>query len=332
MLLWITEGPKPVIKERYSDHIVDSAINYLDIKNIERKYSPLKLMTDSGAYTATRKGISLDPYKILEIQEKLRSDIYVPLDYPFTAEMTISEIQDRWKKTIENTRLWVEALNRKKDVMPIVHALGQQNLYETVKILSNIAGNADYMGFGTIMFTKDDIKGYLGDRRLSISFINALMEFIKVVKEEYGFKVHIAGFGSSPLTLYLAIYLGIDSVDSSGFRRRAAYGKILLPGKGERYVGRGDARFGITKLSSEDLQQIKECDCPICRTDPSLLWKSWRARAIHNEWVLKKTWLEGIRMARKDIEAYERYLDGIFEKSSLRYIWKYIKTNYRRIY
>jgi len=34
-------------------------------------------------------------------------------------------------------------------------------------------------------------------------------------------------------------------------------------------------------------------------------------------------------MAREDGEAYERYLDMIFENSSLRYIWRYIKIKRR---
>ena len=329
LLLWITEGPNPVIRERSSDYVMDSAINYLDSKFIERKYTALRLMTDSGAYTAARKGLSLNPYRVLEIQEKLKSDICIPLDYPFMPGMTIDVMQERWMKTIENTKLWVETLNKKIEIMPVVHALGRRNLSETVKILSNIVGNSDYMAFGTVIFSIDDVKGFLGDRRLSIGLINSLIEFIKLVKGEYSYKIHVTGFGSSPLTLHLAIYLGIDSTDSSGFRRRAAYGKILLPGKGERYVGRGDANFGVSLLTPQDLRKLRECDCPVCRSDPGLLWRSWRARAIHNEWVLKKSWQEGLRMAREDGEAYERYLDMIFENSSLRYIWRYIKIKRR---
>lgn len=329
MLLWITEGPNPVIRERFSDHVMDSAINYIDSLSVERKYSALRLLTDSGAYTAARKNIVLNPYKVLEIQRLLKSDICIPLDYPFMPGMTIKEVQERWKLTIENTRLWVEALNKSIEVMPIVHAIGRHNLFETVEILSNIAGNSEYMAIGTVTFSVDNLKGYLGDRQLSVGFINALLESLKVIKREYGYKVHVAGFGSSPLTLHLAIYLGIDSTDSSGFRRRAAYGKILLPGKGERYVGRGDACFGVAKFTPQDQRLLEKCNCPVCRSDPSLLWKSWRARAIHNEWVLKRSWQEGLQMAREDFEKYERYLDTMFENSSLRYIWKYIKIKHR---
>ncbi|MCC6004024.1 MAG: hypothetical protein LM590_06750 [Thermofilum sp.] len=325
MLLWITEGPKPVIRERSSDYVMDSAINYLQYSTIERKYIALKLLADSGAYTAARKNMNLDPHRVLEIQQRLKPDICIPLDYPFMPWMTIKEIQERWRLTIENTRVWIETLNKKIEVMPIIHALGRRNLLETIKIISDIAGNSEYLAIGTIAFSIDSLKGYLGDRQLSVDFINALVEAMRVAKNDYGYKVHVAGFGSSPLTIHLAIYMGIDSTDSSGFRRRAAYGKILLPGRGERYVGKGDARFGVTRLTPQEMRLLERCDCPVCRRDPSLLWRDWRARAIHNEWILKRSWQEGVHMAQEDMEKYERFIDMMFENSSLRYIWKYVK-------
>lgn len=65
--------------------------------------------------------------------------------------------------------------------------------------------------------------------------------------------------------------MGVDSTDSAGYRRKAAYGKILLPGTGERYVGRGDAKFGISKLSQNEVILLCKCQCPICRIDKSQL-------------------------------------------------------------
>jgi len=305
---------------------MDSAYNYINRKEIRRQYSAYKLLTDSGAYTAARKGIILDPYEVIEIQEKLGSDVVMPLDYPFMPGMSFKEMEKRWRMTIENTQLWVDTLSKKIDVMPVVHAIGRKNLVKTVNTFSRIAGNSEYLAIGTLVDKTFELKGFLGDRQLTKDIVNLIVFAIKTIRE-YGYKVHLTGFGSSPAMLHLAIYLGVDSTDSSGFRRRAAYGKILIPGvTGERYVGRGDAKFGICNPSSFELRKLRECQCPICKSNQKLLWEDWRARAIHNEWVLKQTWREGLRMAKEDIEEYERFLDIFFSNSSLRHIWNYLKV------
>jgi len=44
--------------------------------------------------------------------------------------------------------------------------------------------------------------------------------------------------------LHLGYYLGIKSTESAGHGRKAAYGKIILAERGERYVGAGSTDFG----------------------------------------------------------------------------------------
>jgi len=320
------EHKTPIQIDRTKDHVMDSAYNYLRTINIKRRYSPLKLLVDSGAYTAARKKIELDPYKIIEIQERLGSDIAVPLDYPFMPYMTFEEMKKRWIKTIENTKLWVEVLNPRIDVMPMIHALNKKNLEETIKIISRIAENSDIVGLGTIVDPTFTLKGFLSDRQPRKELFEMLLYAIMKVKE-FGYKVHVTGFGSSPLTLHIGLYMGVDSTDSSGYRRKAAYGKIVLPFTGERYIGNGKATFGVSMLSKKELKFIKEkCQCPVCSSNPHLLWKDWRARAIHNEWVIKQELKKGLKLLNEGLDIYEKYLDKLFLRSSLWHLWKYIKT------
>ena len=78
--------------------------------------------------------------------------------------------------------------------------------------------------------------------------------------------------GSSPLTLNLTYYLGAKSTDSAGARRKAAHGKVVFPGTGELYCGYGTASFGRSKSRNpKDIikEKQKECECEICRSDPS---------------------------------------------------------------
>ena len=101
--------------------------------------------------------------------------------------------------------------------------------------------------------------------------------------------VHVFGMGGTA-TLHLAALLGIDSVDSSGWRNRAARGLIQLPGTGDRIVtqlGSWRGRF----LSPAEVAILDACACPPCQRFGG---ESIRARglpgashrATHNLWVL----------------------------------------------
>lgn len=334
MLLWFVESKRPIKVNRMSDYVMDSAFNYLNDNKVRLRYRPLRLLVDSGAYTAARRNLSLDPCRIIEIQERLGADIVIPLDYPFMPNMNLFEMRKRLLKTIENTRLWSEVMSPKIEIMPVVHAIGKKELLKTVRTLAEICGNSKYMGIGTIIDTTSDLRGFLGDRQPRRTLIDSLITSMEVIKE-YGFGVHVTGFGSSPLTLHLAIYLGVDSTDSSGYRRKAAYGKIILPHTGERYVGSGKAKFGVVKPSPSEIEYLRSrCGCPICRRDPYLLWRDWRARALHNEWVIKATRNIGLRLREEGLDIYEHYLDRLFANSWLGYLWRYAKTRikYTNIY
>ena len=80
---------------------MDSAVNYLKRKDDEIKtpYIPGRLFTDSGGYVIVRKNLKINPLSILEIQEKLGSNIVLPLDYPFvSSNLTIDIMKKFWEK------------------------------------------------------------------------------------------------------------------------------------------------------------------------------------------------------------------------------------------
>ena len=139
-------------------------------------------------------------------------------------------------------------------------------------------------------------------------------------------KVHLMGLGSSPLTLHIGYYLGIESTDSAGYRRKAAYGQIVLPGTGERYVGNNTAKFsGGSVMKTTDIKKLDNCDCPVCKVNSDQLWDDWKARAIHNDHVMKKERELAESLIDDGQEQYEKYLEEIYKKSSFNYLWQYIK-------
>ena len=104
-----------------------------------------------------------------------------------------------------------------------------------------------------------------------------------------GRRLHVFGMGGTA-TLHLAALLGIDSVDSSGWRNRAARGIVQLLGRGDRLVA-DLGKWRGRALDEAESALLAACQCPGCRQDGV---EGLRAtgiagfcnRAIHNLWTL----------------------------------------------
>jgi queuine/archaeosine tRNA-ribosyltransferase len=329
ILLWIGEQKVPVMTDRTSDFVMDSVINYYDDERPRLAYRAGKLFMDSGAFTASIKGLTLERERVIFIQESLRPTLTIPLDFPFRPRMSITDMEKRWEMTKDNILYWQYSTTIKR-IVPPLHAWNKESLLKNLLWLQKHA-NSEYIAIGSIVnpnFT--NFSGFFGDRQPSKELIDMIAFTIKSVNEHSDFKVHLMGFGSSPLMLHLGYYLGAESTDSSGYRRKAAYGKIILPGTGERYVGNSSANFGVKSLSSsknsKELLLLRKCDCPVCRVNQDLLWSDWKARAIHNEHVIKKEARIARQLIQVEMNVYEMYLDRVvFANSSLKYLWEYAK-------
>lgn len=102
-------------------------------------------------------------------------------------------------------------------------------------------------------------------------------------------KIHIFGVGGTA-TLHLAILLGMDSADSSGWRNRAARGLVQLPGTGDRMVADLGSWRGRA-LTKDELEALRACPCPACAQFGLDGLKArgmdgFCNRATHNLWVL----------------------------------------------
>lgn len=102
-------------------------------------------------------------------------------------------------------------------------------------------------------------------------------------------ELHLFGVGGTA-TVHLAALLGIHSVDSSGWRNRAARGIVQLPGSGDRVVANLGKWRGRTPDKTEwDLLRV--CKCPACvshglRGLKRSGLKGFCNRATHNLWIL----------------------------------------------
>jgi len=306
------------------DKAMDSLIYYYGAKSPLIKYNFKWLFLDNGAYTAIRNNLELEPERVKDIQEKIQPDYTIPLDYPFIPGIPQKVMEERWKGSARNILSWQETTNL-KGLVPMLHAWSVNSLIQNVKWLQKYA-DAEYVGVGSVVhngFT--EYRGYFGDRQPSKRLIDMLISTIQTIRKYSDFRIHMAGFGSSPLMLFLGFYCGIDSTDTAGYKRKAAFGKIILPGRGDRHIGRSDATWGTTKLRDDERLLLEKCGCPICRENPANLWCDWKARAIHNKYVLQTEEKKARELLTEGIDTLEKHMDIIFSNSGLKYLWKYTK-------
>ncbi|MEM0054154.1 MAG: hypothetical protein ABIM42_07740 [candidate division WOR-3 bacterium] len=327
-LLWIGEQAIPLKKNRLMDHVTDSVINYYYKFDEPRLgYEPGTLLLDSGAFTASMRGLKLSREKVAIIQEKLNPDLAIPLDYPLKPGMSLRAMQQAWEKTKENILYWQYNTKLSNRLVPTLHSWDNFSLKENLHWIYKHV-DAEYIALGVIVDSSFiNFSGFFKDRQPTPKILKSIYNAIMLIKKETDFKIHIMGMGSSPLMLHMAYFIGADSTDSAGYRRKAAFGKIILPGMGERYVCNRIGSFSRRKLSLRELEILKKCNCEICRKNQESLYTDWRARALHNEFVIKEEAKKAKELLTKGRDVYEIYLDKIFSDSKygLQYLWKYVK-------
>jgi hypothetical protein len=128
-------------------------------------------------------------------------------------------------------------------------------------------------------------------------------------------EVHVFGIGGTA-TLHVAALLGIDSLDSSGWRNRAARGIAQLPGSGDRMIA-DLGKWRGRAPSKEEWTILERCRCPACRLDGVEGLKrdglpGFSSRATHNLWILleEAKWIDKHLSAGTYERNYRRRLDN----------------------
>ena len=139
--------------------------------------------------------------------------------------------------------------------------------------------------------------------------------------------LHLFGVGGNS-TLHIARLLGIDSVDSTGWRNRAARGIIQMPGSGDRSV-RNLGSWEGRDPSDEEWQALAECECPACQEyglDGLKAKKTFGFcnRATHNLWVL----LDEARLIEKHLEEgeYDDWYESHVENSTYKPLIDFLRS------
>jgi 7-cyano-7-deazaguanine tRNA-ribosyltransferase len=153
----------------------------------------------------------------------------------------------------------------------------------------------------------------------AVPYHQVLSSLIHIRRTLANKEMHVFGIGGTA-TLHLAALLGVDSVDSSGWRNHAARGIVQLPGSGDRMVADLGSWRG-RQLSSQEHEMLINCPCPACAHDglEGILAKRIEGfcnRATHNLWVLleEARWVEDHLTSGTYEDNYEDRVDNSIYK------------------
>jgi 7-cyano-7-deazaguanine tRNA-ribosyltransferase len=245
---------------------------YLGIPNTVAIY------LDNGAFSIMRKGGAVPRQEYEEFVQKARPNWYpIPQDYIPTPKMSDEEQLECLRQTMEVNRAY-----KHDGFVPVIHISRHLETY-----LREIEAEDQ-------LNTKPAIAlGGIVPNLLRTPQAMAHVDILKYVRQTRSGspdkQLHIFGIGGTA-TLHLAALLGVNSVDSSGWRNRAARGIVQLPGSGERMVvNLGNWRG--REPSASEWQLLESCLCPACQQFGKEGLKASKLegfcnRATHNLWVL----------------------------------------------
>lgn len=246
--------------------------------NIPKK---VKIYLDNGAfYFLNRDGETpVEEYEKFVI--KSQPDWFpIPQDFIPTPKMSLEEQEKCFFRTMERNLNY-----QHNSYIPVIHVSNfLQDYVEQLQKHERLL-EKPYIALGGI------VPNLLRATK-AMPYKKILDNLYQVRQEFKNQKLHVFGIGGTA-TLHLAALLGIDSVDSSGWRNRAARGMIQLPGTGERIIADNLGKWRGRKVSEKEEQKLKKCLCPACKKYGLEGLKAnggygFYNRATHNLWILLK--------------------------------------------
>ncbi len=241
---------------------------------------------DSGGFQFLKKGLTPNLEELMRLYESIWDvRFFLSLDYPPSPQDDVESLERKFQASLKNYDLLYRRLD---SVIPVIHFHWRVDV--VVKYLKTyieeytpsiiaVGGLVPY-----ILIQRGVPKG---SRELALKFLLALRNYVKC-------RIHVLGLGS-PLLNPILKAIGIDSTDSNTWRVKAAYGKVVLPGGGERHVSEKEVSFGRKKASEDDLRLLREF---LRRTGFPLLDRfdeirtSFDYRALVNAWVVLHSYEE----------------------------------------
>ncbi|ABM80714.1 hypothetical protein [Hyperthermus butylicus] len=240
----------------------------------------VELWLDSGGYQFLREGIDPGAYRIAKIYREIDADYYVSLDYPPSPRDSDDIRALKIAKTVSTFMTLKSMLRGKVEegrLIPVFHlAIGESLRIQLVEYTSN----ACIAAVGGLI-------PYFMQRAGKFSRLKALL-FLILMRKLWRGKLHALGIASAAVIPLLKL-IGVDSGDTQTWRHKAGYGKIIIPGAGERHISKQQVRFGPAKLKGEEIKiyhALLEKASKHLNLTHEMLVESFEARALFNAWML----------------------------------------------
>lgn len=237
----------------------------------------VRIFLDNGSFYFARKGIEVCRDRYDEFVAAAKPDWYpIPQDFIPSPSMGKEQATESFRKTMDMNEAYAD-----RPHVPVIH----------VGTLMS-----DYMcalkKVGIVKPTQIALGGIVPNllrAPKALPYQKVLAALQRIRQEAEQAQLHLFGVGGTS-TLHIAHLLGMNSIDSAGWRNRAARGIIQLPGIGDRVVADLGSWRG-RRLSDDERTRLHNCQCPACQsfgvegiTARGLT--GFSNRATHNLWVL----------------------------------------------
>lgn len=274
----------------------------------------VKIYLDNGAFYFSSRGVIINPEEYEEFANQAKPDWKpVPQDFIPTPKMGVGAQRHCLNKT-----MFVNNAYDHNGFVPVIHISKVLSEYITAIKANERLVAKTHIALGAIvpqLLRMPKAQPYQDT-------LNNIHEARQSFADK---KIHLFGVGGTA-TLHLAALMGMDSVDSSGYRNRAARGMIQLPGSGERTAIELGSWRGRT-LSTADLKKLSSCSCPACNLHGIKGLKAkglagFCNRATHNLWTLleEATWIQKHLRDKTYKDEYMSHLDNTVYRRLIDYV------------
>ncbi|MCI4464677.1 MAG: tRNA-ribosyltransferase [Thermoproteus sp.] len=204
-----------------------------------------ELWVDSGGYQILKRGLSISPHALARRYRDIGCDVCLSLDIP-PSPADPPDVADR--KAEASYRNWLVLKSELPDakIVPVVHVYPDEGLF--LKWIKRYEDAEEVAIGGAVPYI-------LISRGVPRGSRSTALRLIATARREFGGKLHALGLGSPSVSAILEA-LRVDSTDSATWRLKAAYGKVLLPGGGERHVTDRQINFGKKKAEDGELAEL----------------------------------------------------------------------------
>lgn len=197
-------------------------------------------------------------------------------DAPITTTDSREAISQKLRSTRRQYRHFPEGLpnSLRRKFLPVVHGTTSRELKLSALAARQVGSQS--IGFGGFSTSGPNA----GVNSFTFGNLRLLTEFAAICTK-WNLKLHVFGIGG-PAAIAVLRYTPVNSFDSAGWIRTAAYGNVYLPYVGAvNITGATSSRRFVTPSEFRKALNKTAHSCAFC-DDEKLLARSWQHRALHN--------------------------------------------------